>query len=104
MTYGVSFSTSSSTTGKLVAPGTITIAAPAGTVLPASALIHNITTGDTFSVGGARSNGNATIALNLGGSEVINAGDAVAVTFTNVTNPPGGAHRSTCRRHRTRPS
>ena len=89
VTYTLGFATSS--TGGLVAPGTITVAAPSGTTLPSSALIHDNTTGDTFSVGSTRSNGNATAAYNVSGGKVIGPGDAVTVTLTNVTNPPGGA-------------
>jgi hypothetical protein len=88
--YTFGFTTSS--TGKLVAPGTITVTGPAGTVFPAGGVIHDVTTNQTFAVGGTVSNGGATDTLILGGGEVIQAGDAVSITLSNVTNSPGDTH------------
>ena len=83
--------TASATTGGLVSPGTITVDTPVGTVLPSGATINDATTGQTFTVGGTRTNSNRTIALNISGGEVVNAGDAVTITFNDVTNPATGS-------------
>jgi hypothetical protein len=78
-------------TGGLVAPGTITIAAPAGTVLPFLAQLHNDTTGNgTFTRSGVCSNSNATLTVSLCCTDAIAPGDMVTVTLTGVTNPAGG--------------
>jgi predicted RNA-binding protein with TRAM domain len=83
--------TASMPTGRLVAPGTITIAAPPGTVFPTFAQIRDDTTGNTFSRSGVRSNSNATLTLSLCCSDQINPGDTVTVTAADVTNPASGA-------------
>jgi predicted RNA-binding protein with TRAM domain len=83
--------TASVPTGRLVAPGTITIAAPPGTVFPTFAQIRDDTTGNTFSRSGVRSNSNATLTLSLCCSDQINPGDTVTVTAADVTNPASGA-------------
>jgi hypothetical protein len=86
-----SFSFTTSPTGGLVPPGTITIAATAGTVLPAVAQIRDNTTGATFTRSGALSNANATLKVSLCCTDSISPGDTVTVTLADVTNPAGGA-------------
>jgi hypothetical protein len=86
-----SLSFTASSTGRLVPPGTITIAGPAGTVMPTFAEIHDETTGQTFSRSGARSNSNATLEVELCCSDLINVSDKVTVTLPGVVNPAGGA-------------
>jgi hypothetical protein len=82
--------TASGSTGGMVAPGTIKIDAPPGTVLPSSGTIHDATSGATFGRAGALSNGNATLTLSLCCSDLINAGDALTITLDDVTNPATG--------------
>jgi hypothetical protein len=82
--------TASGTTGALVAPGTITIAAPAGTVLPGVAQLRDNTTGASFSRSGTLSNSNATLTVSLCCTDTINPGDSVTVTLDDVTNPATG--------------
>lgn len=87
--YSFSFNAGASN-GKLVAPGTITIAAPAGTVLPTVAQIQDVTAGTSFSRSGVRSNSNATLKLSLCCTDAINAGDRVTITLDDVTSPATG--------------
>jgi hypothetical protein len=87
--YSVGF-TASGSTGGLVAPGTIAIAAPAGTVMPTFAQIQDTTAGTSFSRSGVRSNGNATLTLSLCCTDTINPGDAVTITLEDVTSPATG--------------
>jgi hypothetical protein len=86
VSYSFQFN-ASGTTGRLVDPGTITIAAPNGTVLPTFAEIHDITSGQTFSRSGTRTNGNATLEVQICCSDVINPGDTVEITLDDVKNP-----------------
>ncbi len=88
--YSFSFATSGGN-GGLVAPGTITIAAPAGTVMPTVAQLHNDTTNTTISRSGVRSNSNATLTISLCCSDAINPGDTITVTLDDVTNPATGS-------------
>ena len=88
VTYSVGFTTSS--TGGLVADhGTVSVAAPEGTVLPECVSYEDKTTGGSF-------NGCQTPASPGGASAIyyargtINAGDQVTTTFDDVTNPPQG--------------
>ena len=86
VTYAFAFNASAGN-GKLVSPGTIKIAAPAGTVLPTFGEIHDETTGQTFSRSGTRTNFNATLELSICCSDVINPGDRVTITLDDVTSP-----------------
>ena len=91
MSDSFSFKTSGST-GGLVGPGTITIAAPAGTVLPAVAQLHDDTTNATFTRSGVRSNSNATLTVSLCCTDAVNPSDHVTVTLDDVTNAATGGH------------
>jgi hypothetical protein len=89
--YSFSFNAGANN-GGLVAPGTITIAAPAGTVLPTVAQIHDDTSGASFSRSAVRSSGNATITTALCCTDAIGAGDHITITLDDVTNAAAGAH------------
>jgi hypothetical protein len=91
VTYSFGFN-ASTTTGELVSPGTIKIDAPAGTVLPGVAQLHDDTTGASFSRSGTRSNSNATLTVSLCCTDTINPGDRVSVTLVDVTNAAAGGH------------
>ncbi len=91
VSYSFSFKASGST-GRLVDPGTITIAAPGGTVLPTFGVIRDDTSGITMSRSGVRTNSNATLTLSLCCSDQINPGDTITVTLDDVTNPGPGGH------------
>src|SRR4051812_23066336 len=82
--------TASGSTGGLVAPGTIKVVAPAGTVMPAFAQIRDVTAGTSFSRSGVLSNAGSTLTLSLCCTDAINPGDQVTVTVDDVTNPATG--------------
>src|SRR5205823_729500 len=87
-----SFSFVTSPTGGLGSGGTITVAAPAGTVLPSVAQLHDDSTNTTISRSGTLTNGNATLTINLCCTDTINAGDMVTVTLSDVKNAAAGGH------------
>src|SRR3954463_5108562 len=89
--YEFSFTTSAPG-GDLMAANadTITIAAPAGTVLKNDVQVHDDTTNQGISVFGTLSNADATLTLDLCCSEEIHAGDQVTITLDDVKNTATG--------------
>src|SRR3954453_14435783 len=89
--YELSFTTSAPGGGLAAASSdTITIAAPAGTVLKNNAQVHDDTTNQGISVSGALSNADATLPLDLCFSEEIHAGDQVTIVLDDVKNTATG--------------
>ena len=99
--YEVSFISTSALSGGTAANDSVTISAPAGTVLPAGSTEYgfsNDTTNHGYSFGGARpvlTDGGATVTLSLANNPYIDvrAGDRVSVSIglfgpSFVTNPP----------------
>ncbi|MCA1684005.1 MAG: hypothetical protein LC708_02615, partial [Actinobacteria bacterium] len=90
-----------SSTGQLSPDGgTITLAAPAGTVwgTGCEVTVFNDTTGkEVAGCTGSTSNGGATLTIPLNRNRPVNAGDHLTVTVHRVTNPPAGTHTLTVR-------
>ncbi len=101
VTYAVSFTTSAGAGQIVGGSGTITLAAPAGTIFgacPYGCGNGNATYTITDVTNSARSGTAVPVAVIGGGSVVdiaptntIQAGDQIVVTITQVTNPPAGA-------------
>ncbi len=74
--------------------GTVTIAAPAGTVLTNGCdnNIHDDTTGQQVGCGGVLSNSNATLTTNINNNQPVNANDHLTITLRRVTNPAAGTY------------
>jgi hypothetical protein len=88
-TYTVAFTTS--TTGSLPAGGTITLAAPSGTVWPSSASSYLLQVGSTSApAAGVSGGGTASVTITTGQS--IPASTQVTLTAIGVTNPPPGTY------------
>jgi hypothetical protein len=91
VSYTVGFAASSS--GALVANhGTLTVAAPPGTVFPSAATsyaIHDLSNATSFGAAAVVSNGGATATLTVQGT--VNPGDQLTLTIAGVTNPSPAA-------------
>ena len=87
--YTVTFTTSS--TGQLMFPGTVTLTGPAGTFTDASFTIFDVTEQRTVG-GGIVSNDGATVVLRVTTSTATGAGDQLRVSVTNATNSGAGSH------------
>jgi hypothetical protein len=89
VSYAVRFTTSS--TGQLVFPGTITLTAPAGTFTNAS--FSTVDTTQNRNIGASvLSNDGARVVLRASTSTPTAPGDAIEVTVTNATNSTAGPH------------
>ena len=87
--YTANFTTSS--TGQLVFPGTVTLTGPAGTFTNASFSIFDVT--EQRTVGGSIvSNNGATVVLRITTSTPTGPGDQLQVNVTNATNSTAGTH------------
>ena len=87
--YAINFTTSS--TGQLVFPGTVTLTGPAGTFTNASFSIFDVTEHRT--VGGSIvTNNGATVVLRITTSTPTGSGDQLRVNVTGATNSTVGPH------------
>ncbi len=84
-----------SATGGMAATGSsVTVAAPAGTVLSNGCdnVVHDDTTGQNVGCGGLLTNSNATLTINFNNNQPVNANDHLTVTLKKVTNPAAGTY------------
>jgi hypothetical protein len=82
-------------TTAMAATGTsVTIAAPAGTILSNGCdnIVHDDTTGQQVACGGLLSNANATLTLSFNNGQAVGANDHLTVTLRKVTNPAAGTY------------
>ena len=90
VSYTVQFTTSS--TGQLIFPGTVTLTAPAGTFTGASFQITDVT--QNRSIGGGQvSNDGTTAVLSISTGTPTGAGDVLRVVVTDANNSTAGLHQ-----------
>src|SRR4051812_3117062 len=93
--YQFGFKTSANT-GGLANKGTITIDAPAGTVLKDDVQARDVTANNSLSFFGTLSNSDRTLTLEICCGDEVPANHEIAITLNDVTNPPAaGPHRLT---------